>query len=90
MMLDNSILSIRFIAVAIVSVAFFLYRITSLWSIRFRLQGLEIQSVGGAHRTKGILQVMALSDWVLLRLLRLNLDEITFDKLMYSIEEQLI
>ncbi|OXA64611.1 innexin inx2 [Folsomia candida] len=72
-----------FVAVSFVSLGGWIYRCMTLLSTRIRCQSLGVDSY------KTVVKQLTTSDWVLLHLLRQNLDQITFDKLLYLVDEQL-
>ncbi len=73
---------------ALVSLVGFVYRCMTLLSLRIRCQSLGLDSQGTSV-VKQVLKKLTTTDFILLGLLRQNLDQITFDKLIYSVDERL-
>jgi hypothetical protein len=76
-------------AVALISLSAFVFRLLTLMSRRVRCQSLGLDSKNSNLPMKEIMKKLTTTDWVLLHLLRQNMDQITFEKLIYSVDEQL-
>ncbi|ODM92376.1 Innexin inx2 [Orchesella cincta] len=80
-----------FVVVAVITILSFMYRIAFLLSFGMRQRALgSAQDFPEKSQGKYVVAHIGRSDWLVLRFLRLNMDSVTFYKLIKSIHEELM
>ena len=75
---------------AILTSAQLVYRLATLVSARVRLTGLQIETYPKDSQVVVVLDRLKYTDWILLRLLRLNLSTARFQKLIGKMYDEIL
>lgn len=86
-----SVVSERFVLVAVISIVSLIYRAATFTSFGLRLHALgSAKDFPEKPQGKYVVSQIGKCDWLLLRFLRLNMDSVTFYKLVRSIHEEMM
>lgn len=81
----------RYVLVAVITILAVIYRVATMFSFSLRLRALGSASdFPEKPQGKYVVERIGRSDWLLLRFLRINMDSITFYKVVRSIHEEMM